>query len=42
MQATIYESAHKGDFDFVRDKVDKDKSLITTKDSVNDWQESMS
>lgn len=33
---TVYETAYKGDFNQVKVKIDNDKSLIETPDSVND------
>lgn len=31
---TVYENAYKGDFNQVKVKIDEDKSLVTTPDSV--------
>lgn len=33
-QKTIFESAHKGDFEVVTKKLEEDPSLLTAKDSV--------
>lgn len=32
---TVYEKAYKGDFNQVKVKIDDDKSLVTTPDSVS-------
>ena len=32
---TIYESAHKGDFDLIKSRLDEDPSLLTKEDEVS-------
>lgn len=36
-QKTIFESAHKGDFETVSKKLEEDPSLLTAKDSVSSF-----
>lgn len=36
-QKTIFESAHKGDFEVVSKKLEEDPSLLTAKDSVSSF-----
>lgn len=32
---SVYEAAHKGDYDYVRSKVEEDSKLLLTTDSVS-------
>lgn len=35
MSISLFEAAHKGDFDFVKSKLEKDPALLKQKDSVS-------